>query len=118
MNNNLKDQIKKLQKEIEHLKKIVDEKDKVIVEKDRVIDNLWPATAKARKLFTDFCKAHNIKPTEQETKKVIKVAEHLELMLKKYVPSYRYGENKKPRIKKNENDLFSLQNLVENPKAF
>lgn len=108
MTKSLKEHVKKLQEEIEHLKKIVDEKDKIIVKKNKEIDNLWPAAAKARKLFVDFCKVHNIKPTEKETKKVIKVAEHLEQMARKYMPSYRYGECKKPRLKPVDNDLFGI----------
>lgn len=99
-------------KEIELLKKRIDILEKELEQKDKKNDAIWPASAAQRKRVSEFCKAHGINPTEAERKKLIKVTEHLELMLRQYVPSYRYGDWGKGMKKKKTTktpDLFDVE---------
>jgi len=99
-------------KEIEFLKKRISILENELKEKDKKNDAVWPAAAAQRKRVAEFCKAHNITPTEAERKKLIKVAEHLELMLRQYVPSYRYGEYGKG-MKKAKNSTNKIPGLFD-----
>ena len=99
-------------KEIEFLKKRISILETELKEKDKKNDAIWPAAAAQRKRVAEFCKAHDITPTEAERKKLIKVTEHLELMLRQYKPDYRYGDWGKGMKRKKMNktpDLFDME---------
>lgn len=55
-------------KEIEFLKKRISILENELKEKDKKNDAVWPAAAAQRKRVAEFCKAHNITPTEAERK--------------------------------------------------